>query len=142
MIFFVDWLFFLGGYIILFLGDNMKDIFCRIIAREIPSRVIFEDEVVKVIMDVSPRSNGHLLVLPKDHYQDLYDISDNVLSHIMSVARKMGELLTEKLGCEGITLEQNNGISQEVKHFHLHIIPKYTEEVAMDIEEVFNKITL
>lgn len=104
--------------------------------------MIFEDEVVKVIMDVSPRSNGHLLVLPKEHYHDLYDISDEVLSYIMVVARKMGELLTEKLGCDGITLEQNNGISQEVKHFHLHIIPKYTEESSMDIEEIFNKITL
>ena len=120
----------------------MKDIFCRIIEGEIPSRVIFEDEVVKVIMDVSPRSNGHLLVLPKEHYQDLYDINDEDLSHIMIIARKMGELLVEKLCCDGITLEQNNGISQEVKHFHLHIIPKYIEESSMDIEEVFKKITL
>ena len=138
----VDWLIFLDSYIILFLGDKMKDIFCRIIEGEIPSRVIFEDEVVKVSMDVSPRSNGHLLVLPKEHYHDLYDISDEVLSCIMVVARKMGELLTEKLGCDGITLEQNNGISQEVKHFHLHIIPRYTEESLLDIEEVFKKITL
>lgn len=138
----VDWLIFLVVYIILFLGDKMKDIFCRIIDGEIPSRVIFEDEIVKVIMDVSPRSNGHLLVLPKEHYQDLYDISDDVLSHIMIVARKMSVLLTEKLDCEGVTLEQNNGISQEVKHFHLHIIPKYTKESPMELEEVFNKITL
>jgi len=138
----VDWLIFLVVYIILFLGDKMKDIFCRIIDREIPSRVIFEDEIVKVIMDVSPRSNGHLLVLPKEHYQDLYDISDDVLSHIMIIARKMCILLTEKLGCEGVTLEQNNGISQEVKHFHLHIIPKYTRDSSMELDEVFNKITL
>lgn len=142
MILIVDWLIFLEGYIILFLGDKMKDIFCRIIEGEIPSKVIFEDEVVKVIMDVSPRSNGHLLVLPKEHYQDLYDINDEVLNHIMSVTRKTCLLLTEKLGCDGITLEQNNGISQEVKHFHLHIIPRYTEENLLDIEEVFKKITL
>lgn len=117
------------------------DIFCRIINGEIPSRVVFEDEIVKVIMDVNPRSNGHLLIIPKEHYQDLFDIDSNVLSHIMEVSKKIGELLTEKLDCKGIILEENNGIVQEVKHFHLHMIPKYETKIELeDIDEVFKKL--
>ena len=117
------------------------DIFCKIMKGEIPSNTVYEDEIVKVILDVSPRSNGHCLIIPKEHYQDLYDIDREVLNHIMEVAKDISNLLTEKLGCEGITLEQNNGISQEVKHFHLHIIPKYQNKLNIEnVEEVFHKI--
>ena len=117
------------------------DIFCKIIKGEIPSKVIYEDEIVMVIMDVNPRSNGHLLVIPKKHYKDLFEIDMNVLNHIMEIGKKMGELLMEKLGCDGITLEENNGISQEVKHFHLHVIPKYEGNDEMkDIDSVYIKL--
>ena len=120
--------------------SDIMDIFCRIIKGEIPSYKIYEDNEVLVIMDVNPRSNGHLLVIPKKHYQDLFDIDQNTLNHILKVAKEMSNLLMDKLNCEGITLEQNNGISQEVKHFHLHIIPKYEKENKLEIENVFHKI--
>ena len=116
------------------------DIFCKIINREIPSKVIYEDELVMVIMDVNPRSNGHCLVIPKKHYQDLFDIEKDVLDYIMKIAKEVATKLAEKLSCDGITLEQNNGISQEVKHFHLHLIPKYSNSEKMDVEDVFHKI--
>ena len=116
------------------------DIFCKIVKGEIPSKKLYEDEMVMVIMDVNPTSNGHCLVIPKDHYQDLFDIDSEVLNHIMEVAKDIALKLEEKLGCEGITLIQNNGISQEVKHFHLHLVPKYNNSKKMDIEEVFHKI--
>lgn len=117
------------------------DIFCKIINGEIPSKRIFEDDVVMVIMDVNPRSNGHCLIIPKKHYQDLYDIEMNVLSHIMKVAKKISTLLVEKLRCEGVTLEENNGVSQEVKHFHLHVIPMYGHKVEkISVEEAFHRI--
>ena len=116
------------------------DIFCKIVNGDIPSKCLYEDEIVMVIMDVNPMSNGHSLVIPKNHYKDLFDIEEEVLNHIMAVAREMAKLLEEKLGCEGITLIQNNGISQDVKHFHLHLVPKYNKVSKMDIEEVFHKI--
>ncbi len=116
------------------------DIFCKIIDKEIPSNTIFEDEVVKVVMDVNPRSNGHLLIIPKTHFKDLYDIDEKTLNHIMKIAKKMSKLLIDKLKCDGITLEQNNGIAQEIKHFHLHIIPRYEKKEQMNIEEVLKKI--
>ena len=120
--------------------SDIMDIFCRIIKGEIPSYKIYEDNEVLVIMDVNPRSNGHLLVIPKKHYQDLFDIDQNTLNHILKVAKEMSNLLMDKLNCEGITLEQNNGISQEVTHFHLHIIPKYKQQKKLEIENVFHKI--
>ena len=116
------------------------DIFCKIINGEIPSKKIYEDEILLVIMDVNPRSNGHVLVIPKTHYKDLFDIEENTLNHILEVSKKIAKQLIEKLDCKGITLEQNNGISQEVKHFHMHIIPKYETKEKLELEEVFHKI--
>lgn len=116
------------------------DIFCKIMQGDIPSKDIYEDEQVKVILDVNPRSNGHCLIIPKRHYQDLYDIDQEVLNHIMGVAKEISSLLVKKLDCDGVTLEQNNGISQEVKHFHLHVIPKYKNMTPLDVNEVFYRI--
>ena len=117
------------------------DIFCKIVKGDIPSKKLYEDELVMVIMDVNPRSNGHCLIIPKKHYQDLYEIDSEVLNHIMMIAKKISTLLVEKLNCDGITLEENNGISQEVKHFHLHIIPSYKNKKGIsDIEEVYKKL--
>lgn len=116
------------------------DIFCKIINGDVPSYNIYEDDKVIVILDANPKSNGHCLIIPKKHYKDLYDISSEMLNHIMEVSKKISCLLIEKLGCNGITLEENNGIVQEVKHFHLHIIPVYKKDSIISIEEVYKKI--
>ena len=65
------------------------DIFCKIINGEIPSKKIYEDNEVIVIMDVNPRANGHLLVIPKEHYKDLLDIKQDTLNHILEVSKEM-----------------------------------------------------
>ena len=114
------------------------DIFCKIVKGEIPSKTIYEDDKVLVILDVNPRGNGHLLIIPKKHYKDLYDIDNETLIHIFDVAKKIGDMLEEKLHCNGITLEQNNCICQEVKHFHLHVIPRYKYDDIIDVDEVYN----
>lgn len=116
------------------------DIFCKIIKGEVPSYTIYEDEIVKVILDVNPKSNGHSLIIPKEHYKDLYDISDEGLNHIMKVSKEISKLLVSKLHPDGITLVENNGIRQEVKHFHLHVVPVYKEDTSISVEEVYNKI--
>ena len=118
------------------------DIFCKIINGEIPGKKVFEDDTVMVIMDVNPVSNGHCLIIPKVHYQDLYDMDIKTLNHILKIARDVSKILMEKLSCDGITLVQNNGSVQEVKHFHLHLIPKYEgkDKVDLSIDDVFHKI--
>lgn len=126
-------------------------IFCKIINNELPSKTIYEDEQIKIIMNINPNTNGHLLVLPKKHMENLMDTSDEVIIHMIQIIRtKIYPLLKEKLNCEGLTLAQNNDLGQEIKHYHIHLIPRYKDDNAdfnydkskiMDLEEAFNKIT-
>ena len=118
------------------------DIFCKIMNEEIPSYTIYEDDVVKVFLDVNPQVNGHCLIVPKKHFTDLFDIDDKTLVHIFNVARKMEKIFREKLGSEGLTLVQNNGLLQEVKHFHLHVQPQYAyKQELINVEDVYHQIT-
>ena len=115
------------------------DVFCKIMKGEIPSYTIYEDDIVKVFLDVNPRVNGHALVVPKKHFKDVYDIDDDILMHVISVSRKVGPMIESKMNAKGITLLQNNGLYEEVKHFHMHIVPQYdvTKE-KMNVEDVYN----
>lgn len=116
------------------------DIFCKIINNEIPSYTLYEDEVVKVFLDVNPNHPGHTLIVPKKHYQDFFDIDNETLYHILEVAKKTAKQLKEKLNYDGISFAENNGLGQEVKHFHLHLIPRYNNEEKLSVEEVYNKL--
>lgn len=128
----------------------MDCIFCKIINGEIPSYTIYEDEIVKVFLDISPVSNGHALVIPKKHFENMYDIDLETQKHIEEVSKKVGEMLKEKLGCTGISRFQNNEHGQDVKHYHMHIIPRYDndkltfslnlENEMINVEEIFKKI--
>ena len=111
----------------------MKDsncIFCKIANGEIPSASLYEDEKVKVILDISPASKGHALILPKEHYKNLYEISDDMASHVMMTAKKMAKKMKEELGLEGLNILQNNGeiAGQTVFHYHMHLIPRYSQD--------------
>lgn len=116
------------------------DVFCKIIEGEIPSYTLYEDDIVKVFLDVNPNHNGHTLIVPKKHYENFFDIDDDTLHYILKVAKDISSLLKEKLNYDGISLAQNNGLGQEVKHFHLHLIPRYNNETKLSVEEVYNKL--
>ena len=117
----------------------MECIFCKIIKGEIPSYSLYEDEIVKVFLDVNPDSNGHMLIIPKKHILDLNEIDDETIAHMMNIAKRYRLILEEKLGIDGLTLIQNNGMIQEVKHFHLHLKPYYkNKEAIKEIEEIYN----
>ena len=112
-------------------------IFCKIINNEIPSYTIYEDDIVKVFLDINPLSNGHTLIIPKKHYKDLSDIEEDVLNHILKIAKEIKLRIEEKLNPDGLTLIQNNGCVQEVKHFHLHLKPYYNENNIKDVNEIY-----
>lgn len=117
------------------------DIFCKIIKGEIPSFTLFEDDLVKVILDAHPENNGHSLIIPKKHYTDIFDIDQKTLTHILETAKKMDKIFKEKLNSDGLTLIQNNGIAEEVKHFHLHLLPQYAyKQELIDAEDVYHQI--
>lgn len=108
----------------------MKDencIFCKLANGEIPTATLYEDESFRVILDASPASKGHALILPKEHYANLYELDDAVAAKVLPLAKKLITKLTEILGCDGYNIVQNNGetAGQTVFHYHMHLIPRY-----------------
>ena len=111
----------------------MKDtncIFCKIANGEIPSKTLYEDDKFRVILDLGPASKGHARILPKEHYADLYELPEETAGEVMKLAKKMAAQMTQRLGCEGFNLVQNNGelAGQTVFHFHMHLIPRYRDD--------------
>ena len=106
-------------------------IFCKIIAGEIPSKTVYEDDNYKAILDISPASKGHVIILPKNHADNIFEISDEDASGIMIVAKKIAAKLKKVFDCDGVNILQNNGevANQTVQHFHLHLIPRYVDDV-------------
>lgn len=111
----------------------MKDetcIFCKIAGGEIPSRTIYEDEEFRVILDLAPATKGHALILPKNHFKNLYELSDETAAKVLPLAKKMANAMTQKLGCDGFNIVQNNNqiAGQTIFHFHVHLIPRYNDD--------------
>ena len=111
----------------------MECLFCKIINGDIPCLKIYEDDIVIAFLDINPDSDGHTLIIPKKHFTDLDDIDLQTLNHINSVSKKLKKLLEDKLGCIGISLLQNNGSAQEIKHYHLHLKPYYKNKKTMEM---------
>lgn len=105
-------------------------IFCKIANGEIPSNTIYEDERFRVILDLGAATKGHALVLPKEHADNLYELSEEYASEVLPVAKKVAAKMKTKLQCAGLNLVQNNGeaAGQTVMHFHLHMIPRYEND--------------
>ena len=105
-------------------------IFCKIANGDIPSKTLYEDEEFRVILDLGPATKGHALILPKDHFKNLYELPDENAAKVIKLAKKMATTMTEKLSCDGFNLVQNNGeaAGQTVFHFHMHLIPRYEND--------------
>lgn len=102
-------------------------IFCKIANGDIPSKTLYEDDECRVILDLGPATKGHALILPKNHYANLFELPENEAEHVMVVAKRMAGRMMGKLQCDGFNLVQNNGetAGQTVFHFHMHLIPRY-----------------
>ena len=109
---------------------NDNCIFCKIASGEIPSVTLHEDEDFRVILDVGPASKGHALILPKDHYANIYELPEEMTAKAYVLAKKMAARLTDALDCDGLNILQNNGepAGQTVFHFHIHLIPRYQND--------------
>jgi histidine triad (HIT) family protein len=102
-------------------------IFCKIANGEIPSRTLYEDENFRVILDLSPASDGHALILPKEHYVNICEMPEDLTGAAFILAKKMATKMIATLNCDGFNIVQNNGetAGQSVFHFHIHLIPRY-----------------
>lgn len=110
------------------MDDNC--IFCKLANGKIPTNSIYEDEDFKVIMDLSPASRGHAIILPKTHAENLYELPEEYCNGIMSVAKKCASAMKKTLGCAGLNVLQNNGeiAGQTEFHLHMHLIPRYEDD--------------
>lgn len=107
-------------------------IFCKLAFGDIPTNTIYEDDYFKVILDASPATKGHALILPKGHFANIYELDDTFAEKLMPLAKKLVTEMTDILKCDGFNLIQNNGTAagQTVFHFHLHLIPRYNDDNA------------
>ena len=128
-------------------------IFCKIINGDIPSVKVYEDEDFVIMLDIGPATFGHVLILPKEHYANLFEMPEELLVKAVKLAKSFGEKLVKALHADGMNVVQNSGLAagQTVFHFHMHLIPRYegdsvgelwtpgslTEE---DREEIINKL--
>ena len=102
-------------------------IFCKLAGGMIPTNSIYEDDKFKVILDMSPATRGHALILPKEHYANIYEMPTELVSEAFALAAKLAKSMTDKLGADGFNIVQNNNevAGQTVFHFHIHLIPRY-----------------
>ena len=105
-------------------------IFCKIASGDIPSYTLYEDNLFKVFLDLSPTSFGHALLIPKEHYANLFELEDEIASKIFVLAKKVASAMKTSLQCDGFNLLQNNGeiAGQTMFHFHIHLIPRYKDD--------------
>lgn len=128
-------------------------IFCKLANGEIPTSTLYEDDDFRVILDASPAAKGHALILPKEHYANLYELDDELAGKALVLAKKMITKLTGILGCDGYNIVQNNGeaAGQTIFHFHIHLIPRQKDDGVMlgwkmgelteeDKEDILSKI--
>ena len=105
-------------------------VFCKIVAGEIPSFKLFEDEATLAFMDINPAHEGHALVIPKEHAPDLYAVSDEALARTSVTAKRVAAALARTLNPDGVNLVQSNGAAagQSVMHFHVHVLPRARDD--------------
>ncbi len=108
----------------------MECIFCKIIAGEIPAVKVLDEELVLAFMDINPSSQGHMLVAPKRHAENIFEISEGDLAAVINGVKRCANAVKEALKAEGITVLQLNGRAsgQIVPHLHLHIIPRWEND--------------
>lgn len=119
----------------------MDCIFCKIINDEIPSSTLYEDDLVRVILDINPAVKGHALMLPKAHFSSMLEADDDTRNAVFNTAARVGKKMEETLGCDGINILTNirEGAGQSIDHFHVHVLPRYKDQPSIDGLQISQK---
>jgi len=115
----------------------MDCIFCKISKKLLGSKTLYEDDKVIAIMDINPVCDGHVLIIPKEHYETVFQVPDEVLCHMFNIGKQICKKLMTKLNETGLTFSINYGTKQEVKHLHLHLMPDYEKMPTKTYEEIY-----
>ena len=109
--------------------EEMKKncIFCKMVSKEFDSKIVFEDDICIAILDINPFANGHMLLMPKEHYMILPMVPDEILGHLSVISKYLSDLLISSMNCNDVTVFMANGAAagQQSQHFMMHIIPRY-----------------
>ena len=122
-------------------------LFCKIIKKEIPAKIIYEDKDVLVFLDINPTTNGDTLVIPKKHFENYFQVPNEILKHMNNIYQDLYKTYKDKLKCDGLTLSTNLDYGQDIKHMHMHFIPRYKDDdvvhlsnkkILKDLDEISN----
>ncbi|MGL4874783.1 MAG: HIT family protein [Clostridium sp.] len=103
----------------------MDCIFCKIVKGELPANIIYEDESIMCFLDIYPFNEGHVLIIPKNHYLDADEIPDEILASMMVLSKKVVKSIKDKYSPNGYSIMQNGGIFNDIGHYHMHVFPRY-----------------
>ena len=113
-------------------------IFCKIAQKQVPSSLVYEDEKTVAFLDIRPLNEGHTLIIPKEHYVNIFDIPQELLCHIHSVTKKVAQAVEKATHADGISIIQQNGeaAGQEIFHLHVHVIPRFEGQKLPRLSEL------
>lgn len=121
-------------------------IFCKIANKEIPGKIIYEDDICVAFLDLSQTTNGHTLVIPKKHFKNFLEADDDTLAHMIKVTKDIANKIVTKLNANGVNIltNANEVAGQTVMHFHLHIIPRYdnNDQIEINFSDRSNEVNL
>lgn len=123
---------------------NIEDcLFCKIVNKEIPSKIIFENSSNLAFLDIFPISKGHIIVIPKNHYKNIEEIPNNELMELFKTVKKIAILIHKRLKIDGYNILQNNfkAAGQEINHIHVHIIPRNDKDDKFKLNIPRNQAT-
>ncbi len=113
-------------------------IFCKIAKKQVPASIVYENEETIAFLDIKPLNEGHTLVIPKGHYEDIFDIPQELISYIHSVTKQVALAVKKATQADGISIAQQNGraAGQDIFHLHVHIIPRYEGQKLPRLSEI------
>ena len=120
--------------------DKVSCVFCRIVQKEALASIVYEDDKIIVFLDIRPLNQGHTLIIPREHYETVYDIPEDLLAHIHKIVKRTAVAVKDATKADGITIIQQNGhaAGQEVFHLHVHVVPRYEGQKLPKFTEIPN----
>ena len=133
----------------------MDCIFCKIVKDELPSNLVYEDDLIMCFLTIVPINEGHVLIIPKNHYLDTDEIPTEVVTSMMVLSKRIVKVIKEKYSPDGYSIMQNGGEFNDIGHYHMHVFPRYkgdgfgwtfsdkkhvfSQEIAKELKEMIDK---
>ncbi|NMA50429.1 MAG: HIT domain-containing protein [Mollicutes bacterium] len=115
-------------------------VFCKIINKQIPSKIVYEDDIVIAFMDINPICDGHTLIVPKKHIENIFTVDDNTFLYMYKIAKELTPILEKATNESSMSYDINYGDAQAIKHIHLHLLPNVRQRPHRKVEDVYNRI--